>query len=84
MKKMLQSFGVRLGIALVLLNSVASLCAWVSEGFYSGVALVDFSKSFARGVKSGEICFFYSKLRKQPFSLKFLNSCPPSDTHACV
>ena len=28
--------------------------------------------------------FYHSKLRKQPYLLKFSNSFSPSDTHACV
>jgi len=87
--------------ALVLLNSVARwcnttqflqkwckftcLCAWASEGSFPGRALVDFSKSFSRRAKSGEIRILpHSKLRKEPFLLKFSNSCIPFDTHALV
>jgi len=29
--------------------------------------LVDFFESFPKGAKSGDICFFHSQLRKQPF-----------------
>ena len=87
--------------ALVLLNSVARwcnakqflqklcnftcLCAWASEGSFPGRTLVDFSKSFSRGAKSGEICILpHSKLRKEPFLLKFSNFWIHSDTHALV
>ena len=44
---------------------------WASERFFPGGALGDFFKIFLGGAKSGEICFFQSKLRKQPFLLKF-------------
>jgi len=71
MKKTLQNFGVRLRSALGLLNSVARwcntifakivpfyllMCMSVERILYRG-ALVNFSKSFSRGAKSGEICF---------------------------
>ena len=36
--------------------------------------LVDFHKIFLGLAKSYEICFSYTKLRKQPFLLKFLKS----------
>jgi len=67
--------------ALVLLNSIARwcntthflqkwcnltcLCAWAPEGYFPGGALVDVSKRFCMGYKSGEIWFSpHSKLRK--------------------
>jgi len=44
------------------------LHSWASEGFYPGGGEVgDFPKIFSRGTKSGEICFYPSKLKKQPF-----------------
>jgi len=39
--------------------------------------LVDFSKSFSWGAKVVKFGSYYSKLKKQPFSLKFSNSFPP-------
>ena len=45
---------------------------------------MDFSNSFSRGAKSGEICCLPHEIKKTAFLLKFSNSCPPSDTHACV
>ena len=54
----------------------------------------NFSKEAASGIfqkffywgcpKVVKFAFYHTKLRKQPFLLKFSNSCPPSDTHACV
>ena len=53
------------------------LCAWASEGFFPGVALVDFSKSFSEGRrKVVKFVFYHSKLKKQLFVLKFSKSCP--------
>jgi len=43
-----------------------------------------FQKFFCGGPKVVKFDFYHSKLRKQRFLLKFSNSCPPSDTHACV
>jgi len=43
------------------------LCAWASEGFFPGVALVDFSKSFSRGVKSGKICLLPLETKKTAY-----------------
>ena len=38
---------------------------------------MDFSKSFSwEGPKVVKFGFYHSKLRKQPFLLKFSNSCP--------
>ena len=45
---------------------------------------VDFSRRFSRGAKNGEIFVLPLELRKQTVLLKFSNSCPPSDIHACV
>jgi len=95
----LSCYGLLTG--LVLLNSVdrwrnttqflqkwcnfVCLCAWASEGFYPGGALVDFSNSFSKGApKVVKFIFYLSKLRKQHFLLKFSNSCHNSNTHACV
>jgi len=54
------------------------------KDFFQGEQLVDFSKSFSWGEKVLKFVVYYSKLRKQRFLLKFSNSCPPFDTHACV
>jgi len=43
-----------------------------------------FQKVFLGGPKVVKFVFYHSKLRKQPFLLKFSNSCPHTDTHACV
>ena len=60
------------------------VCMCVGRIFPWG-ALVDFSKSFSSGAKSGEIRILpHSKLRKEPFFLKSSNSCFPSNTHAFV
>ena len=32
----------------------------------------------------GRLQHYHSNRREHPFLLKFFNSCPPSDTHACV
>jgi len=42
-----------------------------------------FPKAFLGG-ESGEIRFLPLETKKTAFLLKFSNSCPPSDTHACV
>jgi len=42
-----------------------------------------FPKAFLGG-GSGEIRFLPLETKKTAFLLKFSNSCPPSDTHACV
>jgi len=58
------------------------------KDFFHGGAPGDFSKISPGGAKSGEICFPHSKLRKQPFLVKFSKSrgarasWPPSDAHA--
>jgi len=59
------------------------MCMGIGKSFPGG-PLVDFSKSFSRdgGPKVVKFVFYHSKLRKQPFLLKFSNSWPPSDTHA--
>jgi len=49
-----------------------------------GGELVDFSKSFSRGAKRGEICFLPLETKKTAFLLKTSNSCPPSATHVCM
>jgi len=54
------------------------VCMAVGKIFSKG-ALVDFFQKFSRGAKSGKICFYHSKLRKQHFLLKLSNFCPPSD-----
>ena len=49
-----------------------------------GGALVDFFKRFSEGgPEVVKFIFYHSKLRKQTFA-EISNSCPPSDTHACV
>ena len=53
-------------------------CAWASEGFFPGEALVDFSKRVSRGIKSGEICFLlHLKLRKIAFFAEIFKFLPP-------
>jgi len=51
---------------------------------YPGGHLWIFPKVFLRGPKVVKFVFYHSQLRKQLFLLKILNSCRPSDTHACV
>ena len=56
--------------------------------FSGGATTGDFSKIFLGVAKRGEICFSHSKLRKQPFLLKFSKSrekgpLPSSDVHGC-
>jgi len=54
------------------------------KNFFQGGPLKEFSKIFQEGGKSGEIYFSLSKIRKQPFLLKFSKSrglwppCPPA------
>ena len=59
----------------------ACLCAWASEGFYPGWALVDFSKSFSRVAKSGEICFLSPKTKKKSFFAEIFKFLLPPLTH---
>ena len=59
------------------------VCMGVGRIFFRGT-LVDFSISFFRGGISGEIWFLPLETKKTRFLLKFSNSCPPSETHACV
>jgi len=59
------------------------VCVGVGEILPRG-ALVDCSKSFSRGVKSGEIWFLPLGTKKTAFLVKFSNSCPASDTHTRV
>ena len=48
---------------------IASRSMGVGRTFSRGWPVGDFPKIFAGGIKSGEICFFPSKLKKQPFLL---------------
>jgi len=45
----------------------ASLCAWLSEGFFPGGPQGDFSKIFPGGEKVVKFGFTHSKLGKQSF-----------------
>ena len=61
------------------------LCTWASEGIFPGGGTSGFFQTFFYGrPKVVKFDSYHSKLRKQHFLLKFSNSCPPSDTHACV
>ena len=58
------------------------------KDFFQEGPLGHFSKNFPGGPKSGEICLFPIKAKKQPFfAEKFQNPggarppCPPSDVH---
>ena len=50
---------------------------WSSEGYFPGGALGDLSKIFVGGPKVVKFDFSHSKLRKQPFLLKFSKSRGP-------
>ena len=72
---------------------LTAYCCWtvlpdgvIQHSFYkNGVTYTLVCMGVGRILSRGEkFVFYHSKLRKQPFLLKFSNSCPPSDTHACV
>jgi len=52
--------------------------------FFQGGTSEFFQTFFFGGPKVLKLGLYHSKLRKQHFLLKFSNSCPSSDTHACV
>jgi len=54
------------------------------KDFSTGGATGFFRKFFYGGAKVVKFAFYHSKQRKQPFLLKYSDSYPPSDTHACV
>jgi len=61
----------------VSIVSVSDLAVWVSEGFFPGGAIADFSRSsqndFSRKVlKVVKFHFYHSKLKKQLFLLTIL------------
>jgi len=46
--------------------------------FFQGEPLVDFSKSFSRGAKAGEICFLPLEPKKIAFFAEIIKFLPPS------
>jgi len=51
---------------------------------FSRRALLDFSKIFLWGAKSGEICFLPLETKKTAFFAEIFKFLPLSHTHACA